>query len=169
MGINCFAKIMSRQRVVLRCIHTFYRMSALTVVQGRIGYQLQGQQPQYAGVGETVLFNRGVPHRFWNDGEDILHCTGWIKPANTIVFYLTSIYAAQNKSGTARPELFDGAYLLKRYAAEYDMAELPRLSKKSLFLQLTTSDKLWVSISTLGMHRNRLKTNYSTHHIALLQ
>lgn len=112
-------------------MHThFLQDECLTVVQGRIGYQVHGEQQQYAVVGETVLFKRGVPHRFWNAGEEILHCTGWIKPANTIVFYLTSIYAAQNKSGTARPETFDGAYLLKRYASEYDMAELPLFVKK---------------------------------------
>jgi quercetin dioxygenase-like cupin family protein len=112
-------------------MHThFLQEEALTVVEGQIGYQVQGGQPQYAGVGETVVFKRGVPHRFWNAGDDILHCTGWVKPANTIVFYLTSVYAAQNKTGTARPETFDGAYLLKRYASEYDMAELPKFVKK---------------------------------------
>jgi quercetin dioxygenase-like cupin family protein len=112
-------------------MHThFLQEEALTVVEGRIGYQVQGGQPQYAGVGETVVFKRGTPHRFWNAGEAILHCTGYVKPANTIVFYLTSVYAAQNKSGTGRPETFDGAYLLKRYASEYDMAELPAFVKK---------------------------------------
>jgi quercetin dioxygenase-like cupin family protein len=112
-------------------MHThFLQEEALTVVEGQIGYQVQGGQPQYAGVGETVVFKRGVPHRFWNAGDDILHCTGWVKPANTIVFYLTSVFEAQNKTGTARPETFDGAYLLKRYASEYDMAELPKFVKK---------------------------------------
>ena len=77
-----------------------------------------------------MVFKPGVPHRFWNDGEEILHCTGYVKPANTIVFYLSSIYAAQNKTGTGQPETFDGAYLMKRYASEYDMPELPGFVKK---------------------------------------
>jgi quercetin dioxygenase-like cupin family protein len=112
-------------------MHThFLQEEALTVVEGRIGYQVQGREPQYAGPGETVVFKPGVAHRFWNDGEDILHCTGYVKPANTIVFYLSSIFAAQNKTGTGQPEKFDGAYLLKRYSAEYDMAELPGFVKK---------------------------------------
>lgn len=112
-------------------MHThFLQDEALTVVQGRIGYQVQGRPPGFAGVGESVVFRRGVPHRFWNAGEDVLHCTGWIKPANTIVFFLTSIYAAQNKSGSERPEKFDGAYLMKRYASEYDLAEVPGLVKR---------------------------------------
>ena len=112
-------------------MHThFLQDECLTVVKGRIGYQVKGGQPQYAGEGETVLFKRGVPHRFWNAGEEVLHCKGWIKPANTIVFFLTSVFAAQNKTGSERPEAFDGAYLLKRYASEYDMADMPRFVKK---------------------------------------
>jgi hypothetical protein len=71
-----------------------------------------------------------VTHRFWNAGEKVLHCNGWVKPANTIVFFLSSIYAAQNKSGSERPEKFDGAYLLVRYASEYDLAEIPGFVRK---------------------------------------
>ncbi|HEX6332860.1 MAG TPA: cupin domain-containing protein [Flavisolibacter sp.] len=112
-------------------MHTHYLQDeSLTVVKGRIGYQVQGEAPRYAGEGETVEFKRGVPHRFWNAGDDVLHCSGWVKPANSIVFYLSSIYAAQNKSGTERPETFDGAYLMTRYASEYDMTEIPGFVKK---------------------------------------
>jgi quercetin dioxygenase-like cupin family protein len=103
---------------------------SLTVVYGQIGYQVQGQPAQYAGKGETLLFKRGVPHRFWNAGEEVLHCKGWIKPANTVVFFLSSVYAAQNKSGKAQPEQFDGAYLLKRYSTEFDLPEIPAFVKK---------------------------------------
>lgn len=112
-------------------MHThFLQEEALTVVEGKIGYQILGEEPKFAEPGETVVFKKGVPHRFWNAGEDILHCRGYVKPANTIVFYLSSIYAAQNKAGTGQPEKFDGAYLLKRYASEYDMPQLPGFVKK---------------------------------------
>jgi quercetin dioxygenase-like cupin family protein len=112
-------------------MHThFLQDEVLTVEKGRIGYQLKGGAPQYAEVGETVVFHRGVAHKFWNAGDEELHCTGYIKPANSIVFFLTSLFEAQNKSGSARPELFDGAYLVKRYASEYEMNEMPWLVKK---------------------------------------
>jgi quercetin dioxygenase-like cupin family protein len=112
-------------------MHThFLQDESLTVVEGRIGYQVKGGQPQYAGPGESVLFKRGTPHRFWNAGEQPLRCTGWVKPANTLVFFLSSVYAAQNKSGSERPETFDSAYLLTRYASEYDMPEIPAFVKK---------------------------------------
>jgi quercetin dioxygenase-like cupin family protein len=112
-------------------MHTHWLQDeSLTVVKGRIGYKVLGQAEQFAGEGEKVTFKRGVPHRFWNAGEGILNCQGWIKPANTIVFFLSSIYAAQRKSGSEQPELFDGAYLMTRYASEYDLPEVPWFVKK---------------------------------------
>ena len=103
---------------------------SLTVVKGKIGYQVAGQPAQYAGEGETLLFKRGVAHRFWNAGEKVLNCKGWVNPANSIVFFLSAVYAAQNKSGKAQPEAFDAAYLLTQYASEYTMVEIPYLVRK---------------------------------------
>lgn len=112
-------------------MHThFLQDESLTVVSGKIGYQTPGNEPQFAGPGETVEFKRGTPHKFWNAGEDMLNCTGWIQPANSIVYFLSALYAAQNKSGKSEPELFDGAYLVTRYATEYDLPEIPAFVKK---------------------------------------
>ncbi|QHT71133.1 cupin domain-containing protein [Rhodocytophaga rosea] len=114
-------------------MHThFLQDEALTVIKGKLGYQIPGQAAQYVGEGESVIFKRGVPHRFWNAGEDILTCKGWIKPANTIVFFLSAIYAAQNKSGNSQPEKFDSAYLLTRYASEYDILGIPAFVRKTI-------------------------------------
>ena len=112
-------------------MHTHWLQDeCLTVVKGRIGYQLKGGEEQFAGEGETVLFERGVAHRFWNAGVDELHCRGWIYPANNIVFFLSAIFDAQNKSGKAQPEIFDGAYLTTRYKSEFDLDEMPGFVKK---------------------------------------
>ena len=114
-------------------MHTHWLQDeCLTVVNGKIGYQVLGQEEQFAEEGESILFKKGMPHRFWNAGQDELHCKGWIYPANTIVFFLSSIYAAQNKTGTGQPEKFDGAYLMTRYASEYDMPEIPAFVKKTI-------------------------------------
>jgi quercetin dioxygenase-like cupin family protein len=103
---------------------------SLTVIKGKIGYQVYDQPAQYASEGENVLFKRGVPHRFWNAGPEVLHCKGWVKPANTIALYLSSIFSAQNKSGKVKPEPFDGAYLIKRYSTEYYLPGLSFFVKK---------------------------------------
>ncbi len=111
----------------------FQQDEGFTVVSGQIGYQVLGEEIQYAGPGSTLEFKRGVPHRFWNAGTTTLHCTGWIKPANTFVFFLSGVYTAMNNSRTPQPEIFDSAYLLRRYRREYDMLEIPAFVKKMVF------------------------------------
>jgi quercetin dioxygenase-like cupin family protein len=112
-------------------MHTHWLQDeALTVVKGRLGYKIKGKPAKYINEGETIVFKRGVPHRFWNDGEEVLHCKGWVKPANTLPFFLTAVFEAQNKSKSPAPERFDGAYLVKRYASEYDLTDIPWFVKK---------------------------------------
>lgn len=107
-------------------MHVHYKQDeCFTVIRGKLGYQFEGEEPRYAGPGEPAFFERGKPHRFWNAGEEVLHCEAWLKPANTIIFFLSALYDAQNKSGKAEPEPFDGAYLLTRYRSEYSMSEMP--------------------------------------------
>lgn len=124
-------------------MHTHFKQDEmLEVVSGKLGYQLLGQEPKYAGPGESVLFKRGMPHRFWNAGEDVLNCTGWVKPANSIVYFLSALYAAQNKSGKSEPESFDGAWLMTRYASEYDLPGIPVIVKKGIMPMISFIGKL---------------------------
>lgn len=101
-----------------------------TVVKGKLGYQVQGSPEQFAGEGESILFKKGVAHRFWNAGEDTMLCKAWVKPAHNFVYFLSSIYAAQQKTGTLRPAMIDAAFLLRRYKSEYDMLDIPVFVKK---------------------------------------
>lgn len=126
-------------------MHTHWMQEeCLTVVKGKLTYQLQGHPIRNVNVGETVLFKRGIPHRFWNSGDEILHCKGWIKPANTIVFFLSAIFQAQKKSGSPKPEIFDAAYLMQRYASEYELTNIPWLVKK-VFIPLIYSLGKWLN------------------------
>lgn len=112
-------------------MHTHYQQDeSLTVTSGKMGYELLGDTARFAYPGETVTFLRGKPHRFWNAGEETLTCSGWISPPNSIVYFLSALYAAQQKSGDMRPDPFDGAYLVTRYASEYDLPEIPGFVKK---------------------------------------
>ena len=87
----------------------------LSVVSGKMAYQLLGQKTKYLNAGETVLFKRGIPHKFLADGQEPLQLKGWLNPSNTSIFFLSSLCAAQNKSGKLAPEAFDRAYLLTKY------------------------------------------------------
>lgn len=111
----------------------YYQEEALTVAEGRIGYQRAGEPEQFAGPGETVVFKAGETHRFWNAGEGELRCTGYIKPPDSIEFFLRSIFEAQRKSGSSRPDMFDAAWLMKRYGREFGMAEIPGFVQRFIF------------------------------------
>jgi quercetin dioxygenase-like cupin family protein len=106
---------------------------ALTVRKGRIGWQVPGGAPQYAGEGETVVFKPGEAHRFWNAGEGELRCSGYIRPPDNLEYFLTQIYASQKRSGGKRPDPFDAAFLATRYRSEFGMVEIPAFVQRFLF------------------------------------
>ncbi len=103
---------------------------ALTVRRGRIGYQRPGGDPQYAGEGETVVFKAGDAHRFWNAGDDDLHCTGYVRPAHNLEYFLSEVFASQQRNGGRRPGLFDVAFLTWRYRREFAMVEIPAFVRR---------------------------------------
>ncbi len=106
---------------------------ALTVQQGRIGYQRAGEEPQFAEAGETVIFKPGEVHKFWNDGEEDLLCTGYVQPADNIEYFLTAIYDSQRESKGSRPDPFEAAFLARRYRSEFGMTEIPAVVQSVVF------------------------------------
>jgi uncharacterized cupin superfamily protein len=110
-----------------------YQEEALTVVQGRIGYQRQGESAQFAGPGETVTFRAGEAHKFWNAGEDELRCTGFIEPADNTEYFLGAIYESQKRNGGPRPDTLDAAFLVRRYRSEFGMVEIPAPVQRFVF------------------------------------
>lgn len=115
---------------------------SVTVVHGRLGYVLAGQQPQFAGAGETVTFPRGVAHRFWNAGDDVLRCTGRISPPLRFEYFMTALYRSTAEHGGKRPGLFDLAFLLHHFESENAMVGLPAPLRKGLLPMLRTIGKL---------------------------
>jgi len=103
---------------------------AITVIEGRMGYQLAGEDPREAGPGETVVLPRGVAHRWWNAGTTELRSTGWLAPADNAEFYLTEMFVSISRSTNGRPSLFDVAFLMTRYRSEFDMMEIPVFVKR---------------------------------------
>lgn len=114
---------------------------SLTVVQGKLAAHVAGEEPTYHGPGETVTFKSGVPHRFWNAGEDVLICRGWVSPANNMEYFLTEIYRSIKANG-GKPSAFDGAFLQTKYNSEFDMTEIPSFVKKFIFPVIILLGKL---------------------------
>ena len=114
-------------------MHVHYKQDeALTVVSGKMGYQELGGEKKYAGPGDHVMFKAGVAHKFWNAGEDVLVCKGFISPPHNIVYFLTQIYRSTNENG-GRPGTFDAAFLLRKYRSEFAMVEIPGFVRKLIF------------------------------------
>lgn len=114
-------------------MHVHYHQDeALTVLSGRMGYQVYGEEQKYAGPGESILFKAGTAHKFWNAGQDILHCSGYITPPDNVVYFLSQIFKSTSEHG-GRPGMYDAAFLLDRYKNEFGMLEVPSLVQKILF------------------------------------
>jgi quercetin dioxygenase-like cupin family protein len=120
----------------------YYQEEALTVRQGRLGYQRSGEPPRFAGPGETVVFEPGETHRFWNAGEEDLSCTAYIQPADNAEYLLTELFESQRVSGGSRPSMFDVAFLMRRYRSEFYMAEIPAVVQRLVFPVLVTVGRL---------------------------
>src|SRR4029453_11027149 len=88
-----------------------YQEKALTVIEGRIGYQRLGEPERFAGAGETGTFKAGEAHKFWNAGQDDPRCTGYVEPADNVEYFLAELYASTKRGGAARPDPFDAAFL----------------------------------------------------------
>lgn len=114
---------------------------ALTVVQGRMGFQRPGGPPRLAGEGETVVFAAGDAHRFWNAGDGELHCTAYIKPAGNAEYFLSAVFESQKRNG-GRPSLLDVAFLARRYRSEFTMLEIPLLAQRIAFPLLVVIGRL---------------------------
>jgi quercetin dioxygenase-like cupin family protein len=114
-------------------MHVHYKQDeSFTVVSGKLGYQVLGEEKKYAGPGETILFKAGKPHKFWNAGNEMLYCTGVISPPGNVVYFLTQIFKSSNENG-GRPGIYDAAFLLDRYKPEFGMLEIPPFVQKIIF------------------------------------
>ncbi len=114
-------------------MHVHWRQDeSLTVLEGKIATQIKGQPSIELGVGATVTFTKGVWHRFWNPGKEILHCKGYIMPADNIEWFLTEVYRAIDAGSHHRPDLKAMAFLLNRYKSEFDVDGIPTLVRKLL-------------------------------------
>jgi uncharacterized cupin superfamily protein len=110
-----------------------HQEEALTVAEGRMGYERPGEPARFAGPGETVVFRAGEAHKFWNAGGEILRCTGYIEPADNVEYFLAAIFESQRRGGGTQPSLLDAAFLARRYRSEFGMVEIPAPVQRLVF------------------------------------
>lgn len=92
--------------------------------------------------GQEYIFAAGEAHQFWNEGNEILHYAGHVKPANNYEYFIRHIYQSSNAANDDKPNPFDAAFLLTKYKSEMDMLVIPKPVKKIVFPILLIIGKL---------------------------
>jgi len=81
--------------------------------------------------GQEYTFEPGEAHQFWNEGDQTLRYSGYVKPSNNYEYFIRHIYQSANKANDDKPSPFDAAYLLTKYKTEMDMLVIPNPVKKN--------------------------------------
>jgi quercetin dioxygenase-like cupin family protein len=114
-------------------MHTHHRQDeSFAIISGKMAYQVAGQDVKYAFPGETVLIKAGLPHKFWNAGEGVLKCKGYVTSPDNYVYFLTELYKSIS-ANKGKPGMYDGAFLLKRYKSEFAIVDIPAFVQKVIF------------------------------------
>jgi len=99
------------------------------------------------GRGESTRIPRGVAHRWWNDGNDLLEFDGYARPVEDLDRYLQAMFEVMNAGPPERPSLFYMAHVAVRHRRTQSVLVMPRPIQHMLF-------RLIVAVGTLlGRYR----------------
>lgn len=85
------------------------------------------------GAGGTASLPRGVPHCWWNDGEEELRFEGVARPVLDLDRYLQAIFEVMNAGPPGRPPLFYLAHVALRHRRTQSVLLFPRPLQTLLF------------------------------------
>jgi mannose-6-phosphate isomerase-like protein (cupin superfamily) len=104
-------------------VHTHHHEDEYSfVLEGRIGVQL-GDENLVAGPGDLVIKPRGVPHAFWNAGDEPARLLEMISPAGFEDYFreMAPLLAAEERDTAAM------AAVAERYGLAIDFGTIPEL------------------------------------------
>jgi mannose-6-phosphate isomerase-like protein (cupin superfamily) len=107
------------------------------VTAGRLSVQVGGQRID-ANPGEHVRLPRGVPHRWWNEGDELLTLEGCTRPVADLDRYLQAIFEVMNAGQPNRPPLFYLAHVALRHRRTQTALVMPPLLQAVLFRAVVT-------------------------------
>jgi mannose-6-phosphate isomerase-like protein (cupin superfamily) len=84
-------------------------------------------------TGGRVELPRGVPHRWWNGGEDVLHFDGTAHPVADLDRYLQAVFEVLNAGTPSRPPLFYIAHLSLRHRQTQTVLIMPPVVQAVVF------------------------------------
>jgi mannose-6-phosphate isomerase-like protein (cupin superfamily) len=114
-------------RALAAPVHTHEREDEYSyVLVGRMGAQL-GDEFVEAGPGETVFKPRGIPHAFWNAGDEETRLLELISPG-AFDQYFAEMAPLLNADGP--PDLEKVGEIQARYALSMEFESIERLSER---------------------------------------
>lgn len=117
-----------------------------TVVSGLMGVQV-GNERTVVEVGRSVIIDPGIPHTWWNAGEDMVVVRGEMNPAADLDHFMYAMTNAMNRTRKGRPPITDAAVILNRYPEASRPETIPK-PVQAVLLPLAL-----VVARALGRHR----------------
>ena len=112
-------------RALAAPIHTHEREDEYSfVLAGRLGVQI-GDEVVEAGPGDLMLKPRGIPHAYWNPGDEQTHLLEIISPAGFDQYFAD---LAPELARPGEPDLGALAEIRARYGLTMDIASRERLT-----------------------------------------
>jgi mannose-6-phosphate isomerase-like protein (cupin superfamily) len=102
------------------------------VTTGTLSADVGGRRV-HARVGEKVQLPRGVPHRWWNGGEDLLEFEGSVHPIADFDRYVQAVFEVMNAGAPNRPPLFYLAHAALRHRQTQAAMVMPPALQAVLF------------------------------------
>ena len=114
-------------RALAAPMHTHEREDEYSLVlEGRVGAQI-GDDVVVAGPGELIRKPRGIPHAFWNAGDEEARLLELISPAG-FEAYFTEMAPILNAAGP--PDVAALGEVQGRYGLTMDMTSVDRLARE---------------------------------------
>ena len=92
----------------------FHEREEGRVIAGTLGAEV-GTEKITVPTGGTAVLPTGIPHRWWNAGDDLLEFSGQVVPAVDLDRYLQAVFAVLNASASGRPSIFYMAHIFWRH------------------------------------------------------
>ena len=115
-------------------VHFLEREEGL-VRAGTLGAQVGGEKI-VVPTGGTAVLPAGIPHRWWNAGDDELVFRGTATPAVDLDRFLHALFEVLNAGAAGRPPLFYLAHVLYRHRKTQTTLVMPRIVQ-SVMLPIT--------------------------------
>jgi len=102
------------------------------VKAGTLGAQV-GAKEIVVPAGGTAVLPAGLPHRWWNAGDDLLEISGQVVPAVDLDRYLQAVFAVVNAGPSGKPSIFYLAHVAWRNRRTQALAKPPQAIQRILF------------------------------------